>query len=97
MLTVKVPWRVEGSQAVKRSSVMDLGVGLVCVMSSIIIIMITTKFAASVDPFASLRRPDRFWSLPTPTKHTSRRDPTVNAVLQSSGTLAPLVEQSNKL
>ena len=48
-------------------------------------------------PFASLRRPERFWSLPTPTDHLSRRDPTVNAVLRFSGALAPSLDQSNKL
>ena len=36
-------------------------------------------------------------SLPTPAEHLSRRDATVNAVPRSSGTLASLAEQSNKL
>ena len=42
-------------------------------------------------------KPDRFVSLPTPAEHLSRRDATVNAVPRSSGTLASLARQSNKL
>ena len=57
----------------------------------------TATHLSAQDPFASLRRPERFWSLPTPTEHISRRDPTVNAVLRSPSTLAPLARQSNKL
>ena len=41
--------------------------------------------------------PDRLVSLPTPAEHLSRRDGTFNAVPRSSGTLASLARQSNKL
>ena len=47
-----------------------------------------SRVVSSLPPIF-LRRLERFWSLPTPTEHLSRRDPTVNAVLRSSGTLAP--------
>ena len=41
--------------------------------------------------------PERFWSLPTPAEHLSRREATVNAVPRSSGTRASLAKQLNKL
>ena len=81
---------VVGDQVVKRYSVMDLGQGSPCCV-------FTATNLSAPDPFASLRRPERFWSLPTPTEHFSRRDPTVNPVLRYSGTLASLAKQSNKL
>ena len=41
--------------------------------------------------------PDRCLSLSTPAEHRSRREATINAVPRSSGTLASVAKQSNKL
>ena len=78
-----VPWEVVGDQIVTRYTVMDLGAGHSRVVC-------TATNPSAQDPFASLRRPETLLV-------SSHSDPTVNAVLRSSGTLASLAKQSNKL
>ena len=83
-----VSWEVVRHQDVKWYSVMGLG------QDSLVLCL---HNLCAQDPFASRRRPEHFWSLPTPTEHLSRRDPTVHAIRRSSSTLASLAKQFNKL